>query len=135
MSSNSPYDPMAAWRGMSDAALDQWSKAMIEAVNTEEYAKAMGQVLDTYLSASAPFQQAMERTMKAALAAWHLPSREDVTGLAERLTNIEMRLDDLDAKLDTLARQGQNPPPKPAATGRRSGPRGAKAASEGEQPS
>jgi hypothetical protein len=32
-----------------------------------------------------------------------MPTRADVTGLAERLTNIEMRLDDLDAKIDALA--------------------------------
>lgn len=34
---------------------------------------------------------------------WHqvsLPSRTEVVSLAERLTNIEMRLDDMDAKLD-----------------------------------
>ena len=30
----------------------------------------------------------------------NMPTRPDVIGLAERLTNIEMRLDDLEAKLD-----------------------------------
>jgi hypothetical protein len=30
----------------------------------------------------------------------NMPTRADVTGLAERLTNIEVRLDDLEAKLD-----------------------------------
>ena len=29
-----------------------------------------------------------------------MPTRTDITGLAERLTHIEMRLDDLEAKLD-----------------------------------
>jgi hypothetical protein len=33
-----------------------------------------------------------------------LPSRADVIRLAERLTNMEMKLDDLDAKLDELQR-------------------------------
>ena len=33
-----------------------------------------------------------------------MPSRDDVTRLAERLTNVEMRLDDLDAKLDDILR-------------------------------
>jgi len=31
-----------------------------------------------------------------------MPSRVDFIGLAERLTNVEMRLDDLDAKLDRI---------------------------------
>ena len=42
----------------------------------------------------------------------NMPTRADVTGLAERLTNIEMRLDDLDARLDEMqraARKGRGP--------------------------
>jgi len=31
-----------------------------------------------------------------------LPSRKEVLNLAERLTHIEMRLDDMDAKLDEV---------------------------------
>jgi polyhydroxyalkanoate synthesis regulator phasin len=31
-----------------------------------------------------------------------LPTRKDMLGLAERLTNLEMRLDDLEAKLDEV---------------------------------
>ncbi len=33
-----------------------------------------------------------------------MPSRADVVSIAERMTNIEMRLDDLDAKLDDIQR-------------------------------
>jgi len=35
-----------------------------------------------------------------ALQQSNMPTRSDVVSLAERLTNIERRLDDLDAKLD-----------------------------------
>ncbi len=38
--------------------------------------------------------------MAQAMAQLNLPTRDDVTRIAERLTNIEMRLDDLEAKLD-----------------------------------
>ena len=41
--------------------------------------------------------------MTMALSNLHLPSIEDFTRLSQQLTNIEMRLDDLDAKLDTFA--------------------------------
>jgi hypothetical protein len=48
-----------------------------------------------------------------------MPSREDVTRLAERLTNIEMRLDDIEAKLDEALRSERKSSarskPKPAA--------------------
>lgn len=104
-----PFDPSGAWRNMRDTYMDAWSKAMIDAVNSEEYARAVGTMLDSYLTVSAPFRQAIERTMTQVLTQLNMPTRSDVTSLAERLTNIEMRLDDLDAKLDTIQATQQRP--------------------------
>jgi len=42
----------------------------------------------------------MEKSLTQAMEQLNLPTRDDVTRLAERLTNIEMRLDDMEAKLD-----------------------------------
>jgi hypothetical protein len=36
----------------------------------------------------------------------NMPTRDDIISLAERLTNIEMRLDDLEAKLEEGKRGG-----------------------------
>jgi len=99
-----PYDPLEAWRNMRDATLDAWSKAMIEAVNTEAYASATGAMLDASLSASAPFREALEKSMVQTLQMLNLPTRADFESLAERMTHLEMRLDDIDAKLDSLSR-------------------------------
>lgn len=96
------FDPMAAFRDMRDTYLDAWAKAMVEAVNSEAYARASGTMLDTYLSASAPFREATEKAMLQALQQLSMPSRADFISLAERLTNVEMRLDDMDAKLDRI---------------------------------
>lgn len=98
------YDPFEPFRGIRDAYLDNLSKAMIDAVNTEGYAKATGAMLDYYLTASSSFREAMEKTMRQTLEQLSLPSRQEVAGLAERFTNVEMRLDDMDAKLDALAK-------------------------------
>jgi hypothetical protein len=95
-----PYDPFEAWRSLRDANMDAWSKMMIEGVNTDAYAKATGAMLDSYLTASGPFREMLEKTMLRALEQLSMPSRADFVNLAQRLTNIEMRLDDLDAKLD-----------------------------------
>ena len=115
-----PSDPLNAWRGMRDTYMDVWSKAMINAVNTEDYAKAVGTMLDSYLTVSAPFRDAISRAMTQVLAQLNMPTRTDVTNLAERLTNIEMRLDDLDARLDTLQQTPQSSaakePPRPSRT-------------------
>ncbi len=97
-----PFDPLESFRGMRDAYLDAMSKTMIEAVNTEGYAQATGAMLDYCLSASAPFRDALDRSMVQALQQLSLPSRQEVAALAERFTNMEMRLDDLDAKIDRL---------------------------------
>src|SRR5690242_3281306 len=90
-----PFDPTGMWRSMRDANLDAWSKMMIQLVNSEAYAQATGSVLDAWLTTSAPFRKAMETTMTQVLTQLNMPTRSDVTSLAERLTNLEMRLDDL----------------------------------------
>ena len=97
-----PFDPFEPLRGMRDAYLDAMSKTMIDAVNTEGYAKATGTMLDYYLTASAPFREALEKATLQAIQQLSLPSRQDVAALAERFTNVEMRLDDLDAKVDRI---------------------------------
>src|SRR5208337_1367560 len=97
-----PFDPMDPWRGMRDAYLDVWAKTMVEAVNSEAYAQASGAILDSYLTASSPFREAVEKTMLKVLEQLSMPSRADFVSLAERMTNVEMRLDDMDAKLDSI---------------------------------
>ncbi|HXJ93096.1 MAG TPA: hypothetical protein VMT20_09465 [Terriglobia bacterium] len=98
------FDPMSAWREMRDTYLDNWAKVMVEAVNTDAYAQATGTLLDNYLTASAPFREALEKVMLSTLAQLSLPSRADFVSVAERITNLEMRLDDMDAKLDRIER-------------------------------
>lgn len=95
----SPFDPFGAWNRMRDTYMDAWSRAMVDLVNSDAYSQAMGTWLDNYLTMSAPFQRMLESTMAQALANLNMPSRADITALAERLTNIEMRLDDLEARL------------------------------------
>jgi hypothetical protein len=97
-----PADPAEAFREMRDTYLDAWAKAMVETVNTDAYAKTTGTVLDTYLSASSPFREAVEKSMLRVLEQLSMPSRADFVSLADRVTNIEMKLDDIDAKLDRI---------------------------------
>jgi hypothetical protein len=104
-SHDKPFDPMEPWRGVRDAYLDACSKTMIEMVNSEAYAQASGAILDTSLTASTPFREAVEKAMLKTLEQLAMPTRADIVSIAERMTNIEMRLDDLDAKLDLLPAQ------------------------------
>ena len=107
-----PFDPTGMFRSMRDAGMDAWSKMMIQLINSDAYAQATSAMLDAWLTTSAPFRKAVESTMTQVLTQLNMPTRADVTGLAERLTNIEMRLDDMEAKLD----EGQRAARKPAST-------------------
>jgi polyhydroxyalkanoic acid synthase PhaR subunit len=97
---STPFDPTGMFKGVRDAGMDAWSKMMIQLVNSEAYSQATATVLDAWLTTSAPFRKAVESTMTQVLTQLNMPTRTDVTSLAERLTHIEMRLDDLEAKLD-----------------------------------
>ncbi|HEV2325646.1 MAG TPA: hypothetical protein VGS10_16970 [Terracidiphilus sp.] len=99
------YDPFEPFRGMRDAYLDNLSKTMIDVVNTESYAQATGAMLDYYLTASSSFRETLEKSMLQTLQQLSLPSRQEVASLAERFTNVELRLDDMDAKLNNLVKE------------------------------
>jgi len=96
------YDPINTFREMRDNYLDAWAKAMVETVNTDSYAKATGMMLDTYLTASQPFRETLEKVMPQTLQQLNLPSRADFISLAERVTHIEMKLDDMESALDRI---------------------------------
>lgn len=96
------FDPMQAFRDVRDAYLDAMAKTMVEAVNTEAYAQTSGAMLEGCLTAATPFREAMEKSMTQALQQLSLPSRQEVAALAERFTHVEMRLDDMDAKMDRI---------------------------------
>jgi hypothetical protein len=102
--SKNAFDPFESFRGMRDVYLEVLSKTMIEAVNTEAYAELTGTMLDGYLTATAPFREALEKAMVQTLQQLSLPSRQEVAALAQRFTYLEMRLDDMDVKLDRIAK-------------------------------
>ena len=111
--STNPLDPFGTmtslwetnlnnWKAMRDTSMDSWSKMMIDTVSSDEYSHTTGQWLDTYLTLSQPFRRIIDLMMTQVLTGLNMPLRTDVTSLAERLTNIETRLDDQDAKLDDI---------------------------------
>ncbi len=99
---SNPMDPFGMMKGLHESNMDAWSKMMQQVVNTEGYAQATSKMLDAYLTTSAPFRKMFEQAMTQALTQFNMPTRSDVTTLAERLTHIELRLDELDAKLDSV---------------------------------
>lgn len=108
-----PFDPSSFLKEFRDANLDAWAKSMISLVHTEAYAEATARMLDVYLTTSGPFRKAIESSMTQTLAELNLPSRRDVMRIAERLTNIEMRLDDLEVAVDEALPKKRRPAKPP----------------------
>jgi len=95
-------DPFGFWKTSRDATLESLSKMMIDMVNSDEYARSTGMLLDQYLAMSQPLQDAVQKAMTSSLAYLNMPTRAEVISLAEQLVNIETRLDDLDAKTSDM---------------------------------
>ena len=98
---SNPFDAaFDAFKKMRDTGLESWAKVMTQWVNTDAYAKSSGAVMDWYLTATAPFRQLVQKTAEQTLIQLNMPTRGDVINVAERLTHIEMALDDLAANLE-----------------------------------
>jgi uncharacterized membrane protein len=61
------------------------------------------------LTASAPFRTVIAQVMTQVLETYNMPTRADVISISERLTNIETRLDDLDAQITAMQRAQARP--------------------------
>jgi hypothetical protein len=97
-----PSDAMEKWRELRDVYMEAWAKTMSEAVNSESYSQLNGAMLESYLTASAPLRDVQTKAMLSALDQLQMPSRADFVSLAERIANLELLLDDMNAKLDEI---------------------------------
>lgn len=95
-------DPFTQWISFWDDWAKSWSSAMSETVTSKGFADSMAQQMEGGLDAMALMRRQMQGMMEQTLRQMSLPTRDEVIGLAERLTRIEMAIDDLDAKLDQV---------------------------------
>ncbi len=100
-------DPLSLWRDM----LGQWERGMNslgnQALGSEEFSRAMHQVTSMGLR----MQQTVGEMLGKSLTAMNLPTRNDLTAIAERLSRIEARLDEVAASAPA-----EKSPPAHAAT-------------------
>jgi polyhydroxyalkanoate synthesis regulator phasin len=95
-------DPFGQWVQFWDGWTKAWSGPMSETVASKSFAESMGQQLEGSLEATKLMRQQLGGMMQQVLQQMSLPTRQEVISLAERLTNLEMRMDDLDAKSDEI---------------------------------
>jgi BMFP domain-containing protein YqiC len=109
-----PFDPLETARRMRDSGFESWAKATQQITSSTPYARAMNALSQPGLLATALLRKAVEKAMVQLLARLSLPSREDVSAISQRLTRIEMVLDDLGAAVESLrAAPSQTPKAQP----------------------
>jgi polyhydroxyalkanoate synthesis regulator phasin len=95
-------DPFSQMVQFYDDWTKTWSGAASEMVSNKNFADSMAQQLESSLSATQLMRRQMGELMEQSLQQMSLPTRKDMVSLAGRVTNIEMRLDDMEAKLDEV---------------------------------
>jgi hypothetical protein len=130
MSSGSDKGIFEKVRGARDSAMEDLAKVTLAWTSSDSYQAINAAISKPTLLAAAIFRKAADSAMADLLARLNLPSREDVLALSQRLTRLEMALDDVGAGLDQLRRessQKQRPSPLPSrsrAAGRQSADEG-----------
>ena len=96
------YDPSLAVLDFYDSWAKSWSDAMSRTVANRDLAELMGWQVSTAFGLLAWTRRQIGGLVSFSLRQMNMPSRSEVLALGERLTRLEMALDDLDAKLDDM---------------------------------
>lgn len=99
-----PFDPFTAWQQWAKAGEEFWSRQFEAFVNTDRFATMLGQYLDGYLTS----HEGMRRAVEQYLSTMNVPTRADLTRIAELIVGVDAKLDDLVAELE--ARDPASPP-------------------------
>jgi uncharacterized damage-inducible protein DinB len=102
---NKQTDPMSSMMQFYEQWTQAWAKSMSETVANPRFAETMAQQTEGSLEFWAVVRRQVGEAMEQYLQQMSLPTQSEVVSLAERLTTIEMRLDDMDAKLDEVLDQ------------------------------
>jgi hypothetical protein len=113
MSSESGKGFSETMRGVRDSAMEDVAKLTLAWTSSDTYQAINAAISRPTLLAAAIFRKATESAMADLLARFNMPSREDVLALSQRLTRIEMVLDDVGAGMDQL-RQWSSKQQRPA---------------------
>lgn len=95
-------DPFANMLEFYDNWTKAWANAMSETVASPRFAETMSEQMEGSLDFWAVVRQQVGQAMEQYLQQMSLPTQSEVVGLGERLTAMEMRLDDMEAKLDEI---------------------------------
>jgi hypothetical protein len=102
MAEEKGFDPTKMLRDFRDASMDAWAKMMLKLTYSHEYQRLQGMISKPALLGIALWRKASEQVMSSVLSQLNMPSREEVLQLSQRLTHVQMTLDDLGAAMEQL---------------------------------
>ncbi len=95
-------DPGAAIRGIADRLLVTAGDTVDEIVSSEAFSTALAKGMGLAATTTASMRGVTHAVGEIASAWLNVPTRQQVIELSRRLTNLEMLLDDVDAKTSEL---------------------------------
>lgn len=103
------FDLLKSLRAARDTVMSDLAKVTLALTSTHLWQRVNAVIATPTLLVSALLREKREAAASEVLAVLNLPSREDVLTLSQRLTRIEMALDDLGAGMDQLRRPASRP--------------------------
>jgi len=98
-------DPFAHMLQFYDNWAKSWANSMSEMVASPRFAETMAQQTEGSLEFWSLVNKQVGEAMEQYLQRMSLPTHGEVMSLAQQLTAVEMRLDDVEAKLDEILEQ------------------------------
>ncbi len=95
-------NPGAAMRGIADRLLATAGDAIDEIVASESFSESLAKGMALAATTTSSMRGVTHAVGDVASAWLNIPTREQVIDLSRRLTNLEMLLDDVDAKTSEL---------------------------------
>jgi polyhydroxyalkanoate synthesis regulator phasin len=95
-------DPFSQMLQFYDDWTKTWSGAASEMASSKSFADSMARQLESSLSTAQLMRRQMGELIEQSMQQMSLPTRKEILSIAERMTSIEIRLDDMEAKLDEV---------------------------------
>lgn len=93
-------DPFAMFQEWVSNSERQWNGFLNNAMATDEFSQTMGRMMDVYLN----MQKNLNEVMGRYLQLINVPTRNDILGIGERLSQIEDRLDRIESGISQAVR-------------------------------
>lgn len=107
------FDLFKALRGRRDTLLNAVAEVTLRVTSSRPYFVVTSTLSRPALFAMGASRKATTAATSQILAQLNMPSREDVLALSQRLTRMEMVLDDISAAMDAAAVKSQDAPGPP----------------------